>query len=141
MTVSLVQIHPILIIKLNPSAFISWFFFDSGNQLHEVNVLRQKRTARSALREWGKRIDLHLLHSLHSIDDNMEARAEHQKVKNYNVLYVVDTVLGAGAVLLIFIWILHFRSGFGWQSKPHLEFNWHPLLMVLSLVFIFAQCE
>lgn len=71
----------------------------------------------------------------------MEARAEHQKVKNYNVLYIVDTVLGAGAVLLIFIWILHFRSGFAWQSKPHLEFNWHPFLMVLGLIFIFAQCE
>lgn len=71
----------------------------------------------------------------------MEARAEHQRVKNYNVLYVIDTVLGAGAVLLIFIWILHFRSGFAWQSRPHLEFNWHPFLMVLSLVFLFAQCE
>lgn len=71
----------------------------------------------------------------------MEARAEHQKIKNYNVLYGIDTVLGGGVVLLVFIWILHFRNGFAWQSTPSLEFNWHPFLMVLSLVFLFAQCE
>lgn len=72
---------------------------------------------------------------------NMEARAEHQKTKNYNVLYGITTTMGMLLVVLILVWIFEFRGGFGWSKNPKLEFNWHPYLMVLGMLFFYSQCE
>ena len=45
------------------------------------------------------------------------------------------------AVVLTGIWMGHFRGGMSWSSDPHLEFNWHPMLMVLGLVYLYGNGE
>ncbi|KYQ55483.1 Cytochrome b561 [Trachymyrmex zeteki] len=48
---------------------------------------------------------------------------------------------GCGALLIILmaVWTGHYRNGFSWRSNPKLEFNWHPLLMTIGLVFLYAN--
>ncbi|XP_011638626.1 cytochrome b561-like isoform X2 [Pogonomyrmex barbatus] len=46
---------------------------------------------------------------------------------------------GALLVILIFVWTSFYRNGFSWRSNPGLEFNWHPLLMVIGFVFLYAN--
>ena len=48
---------------------------------------------------------------------------------------------GCGALLMILmaVWTGYYRQGFSWRSNPKLEFNWHPLLMTIGLVFLYAN--
>ncbi|KAH1011424.1 hypothetical protein HUJ04_000797 [Dendroctonus ponderosae] len=69
----------------------------------------------------------------------MEARAEHQKTKMYNTIYSFTTSMGIGLIMLVLFWLLHYRGGFAWHSDLKREFNWHPLLMILSMVFLYSQ--
>ena len=32
-----------------------------------------------------------------------------------------------------------YRGGFAWQDKPQYEFNWHPLLMTIGLIFLYGN--
>lgn len=71
----------------------------------------------------------------------MEARAENLKIRHYKSLYSFTTAVGVALLILELFWILHYRNGFAWQSQPSLEFNWHPFLMVLGMVFLYSQCK
>ncbi|XP_012530243.1 cytochrome b561 isoform X2 [Monomorium pharaonis] len=46
---------------------------------------------------------------------------------------------GALLIILMLVWTSHYRNGFSWRSNPQLEFNWHPLLMTIGLVFLYAN--
>ena len=43
------------------------------------------------------------------------------------------------AVVLAGIWTGHHLGGFSWQSNPNLEFNWHPLLMILGMIYLYGN--
>lgn len=68
----------------------------------------------------------------------MEARADHQMTKRFRLLHGIATGLGVTLVVLVLTWCLVYRNGFGWE-KPEIEFNWHPMLMVSGLIFIYSQ--
>ena len=44
-------------------------------------------------------------------------------------------------MILTVAWVGHFRGGFAWQANPSVQFNWHPVLMVTGLIFLYANCE
>ncbi|XP_045466167.1 transmembrane ascorbate-dependent reductase CYB561-like isoform X1 [Harmonia axyridis] len=69
---------------------------------------------------------------------HMEAQAEHARLKQYNTLYTITTILGGGLVILTFIWLDHYVGGFSLE-KPNTEFNWHPFLMVTGMLFLYSQ--
>lgn len=71
----------------------------------------------------------------------MEARHDHQLAKRFRILHGISVFLGIMLILLVLIWVFHFRGGVGWNKYPALEFNWHPLLMVIGFVFLYAQCK
>ena len=48
-------------------------------------------------------------------------------------------VTGIAAVVLMGIWMIHYRKGFAWQDDPSHEFNWHPFLMTIGLVFLYGN--
>ncbi|XP_020281111.1 cytochrome b561-like isoform X2 [Pseudomyrmex gracilis] len=54
---------------------------------------------------------------------------------------LVTITEGCGIVLLILVgvWISYYRGGYSWRSDPKLEFNWHPLLMIIGLVYLYSN--
>ena len=54
-------------------------------------------------------------------------------------LHLKKQVCGITAVILMGIWMNHYRKGFAWQENPKLEFNWHPLLMTIGLIFMYGN--
>ena len=46
---------------------------------------------------------------------------------------------GLAVVILMGVWTGHFRNGFAWQEDPAQEFNWHPLLMTIGLIFLLGN--
>jgi cytochrome b-561 len=50
-------------------------------------------------------------------------------------------VAGFMAVVLMGTWTGHFLGGFSWQSDPQHQFNWHPLLMTIGLIFLYGNGE
>lgn len=71
----------------------------------------------------------------------MEARNEHQQIQRFNIIYGVATGIGSLLVVLVIVWASYYRGGFAWTSNPTLEFNWHPVLMIISLIFLYSQCK
>jgi cytochrome b-561 len=48
---------------------------------------------------------------------------------------------GFVAVVLTGVWMGHFRGGFAWTTNPGMQFNLHPLLMVISMVYLYGNGE
>jgi len=48
--------------------------------------------------------------------------------------------LGLLCVILVFLWSGTWRGGFAWDGS-FLQFNWHPVLMVTSLVVLYGNGE
>ncbi|KAK8379536.1 hypothetical protein O3P69_019459 [Scylla paramamosain] len=57
----------------------------------------------------------------------------------FTKLYTLAQVLGILSVVLVGVWVGLYRGGFGWSAFPDLQFNWHPFLMVLGLVLLYAN--
>ncbi|XP_072300125.1 plasma membrane ascorbate-dependent reductase CYBRD1 [Eucyclogobius newberryi] len=42
---------------------------------------------------------------------------------------------GSLAIIFVLTWVLHYRDGLAWDGGSA-EFNWHPVLMVVGLIFL-----
>merc|ERR1711988_1835314 len=42
-------------------------------------------------------------------------------------------------VILTGIWTGHYLGGFAWRSNPSLQFNWHPFLMNLGMIYLYGN--
>lgn len=62
-----------------------------------------------------------------------------QDVSGFLPLYGFAQVTGLLAVVLMAVWMGHYRGGFAWQSDPDHQFNWHPLLMSISLIYLYGN--
>lgn len=70
----------------------------------------------------------------------MEQVAEPRiSLEGFKPLTIVMEILGATLIILVAVWCNNYRGGFAWRSDPKLEFNWHPLLMVIGFVFLYAN--
>lgn len=64
-------------------------------------------------------------------------------VHNRNVFlpaYVATQVPGVIAVVMMFVWTINYKGGFGWgEADPGHAFNWHPLLMTIGMVYLYGN--
>jgi hypothetical protein len=60
-------------------------------------------------------------------------------LEGFSLFFWLAQGLGAVAIVLVGIWTSKYRGGFAWSSDPKLEFNWHPLLMTIGMIFMYAN--
>lgn len=60
-------------------------------------------------------------------------------LEGFTLLFGLAEGIGGLAIILVAIWLGAYRGGFAWTSNPSLEFNWHPLLMTIGMVFLYAN--
>uniref|UniRef100_A0A1I8P3I8 Cytochrome b561 domain-containing protein n=1 Tax=Stomoxys calcitrans TaxID=35570 RepID=A0A1I8P3I8_STOCA len=58
---------------------------------------------------------------------------------NFKVLYVLTQLCGLTMIVLMGSWIGVHMGGLGGTGNPSLEFNWHPLLMTIGLIFLYGN--
>lgn len=47
-------------------------------------------------------------------------------------------ILGLLSLILTGVWMGKYRGGFAWDGSGH-EFNYHPLCMIIALVFLYSE--
>uniref|UniRef100_A0A1B6DWF8 Cytochrome b561 domain-containing protein n=1 Tax=Clastoptera arizonana TaxID=38151 RepID=A0A1B6DWF8_9HEMI len=62
-----------------------------------------------------------------------------EDLQGFNLIFIITQVVGVILVILVGIWTGYYRGGFAWSSSPSLEFNWHPLLMTIGMIYFFAN--
>lgn len=63
-----------------------------------------------------------------------------QKLVNFRIFYLITQMVGITIIILMGAWISLFLGGFGW-STPSIEFNWHPMLMTIGMIYLFGNCK
>ena len=53
--------------------------------------------------------------------------------------FAATQLFGASFVVLMIVWTTNYRKGFAWQENPGLQFNWHPLLMSIGLIYLYGN--
>lgn len=57
---------------------------------------------------------------------------------NFRILYLVTQMVGCTLIILMGSWISLYLGGVGW-SDPKYEFNWHPLLMTIGMIYLYGN--
>lgn len=60
-------------------------------------------------------------------------------LRGFSLGYGLVQLLGLTCIILVSVWGNHFLGGFSGPSNPKLEFNYHPLFMVLGLVVCYGN--
>uniref|UniRef100_A0A1A9V910 Cytochrome b561 domain-containing protein n=1 Tax=Glossina austeni TaxID=7395 RepID=A0A1A9V910_GLOAU len=58
---------------------------------------------------------------------------------NFKVLFVLTQLIGLTMIVLMGCWIGVHMGGLAGTSNPSIEFNWHPLLMTIGLIFLYGN--
>lgn len=69
----------------------------------------------------------------------MDRLANTSEMRWMPLLYGVTAGLSCLVIVQLLVWIFHFREGLAWQDNPSIQFNWHPLLMVISLIVLYGH--
>ena len=48
-------------------------------------------------------------------------------------------VFGIATVILTGLFTGYYWGGFAWRSDPGLQFNWHPLLMSIGMIYFYGN--
>lgn len=58
---------------------------------------------------------------------------------NFRLVYIISQLVGIVVVILMICWIGIHLGGLAWTSNPAVQFNWHPLLMTLGMIFLYGN--
>uniref|UniRef100_A0A2H8TN23 Cytochrome b561 n=1 Tax=Melanaphis sacchari TaxID=742174 RepID=A0A2H8TN23_9HEMI len=68
---------------------------------------------------------------------NIELKNDDQ-IPGYLSIYKVFQLIGIILILSVFLWLQIYRTGFGFSEIIQIC-NWHPLLMTITFVYLFAN--
>uniref|UniRef100_U5ETM5 Putative non-vertebrate eumetazoan cytochrome b n=1 Tax=Corethrella appendiculata TaxID=1370023 RepID=U5ETM5_9DIPT len=60
-------------------------------------------------------------------------------LSNFRILYLITQMVGGAIIILVGSWIGVHLGGLAWTRYPSIQFNWHPLLMVIGMVFLYGN--
>uniref|UniRef100_A0A915JSC4 Cytochrome b561 domain-containing protein n=1 Tax=Romanomermis culicivorax TaxID=13658 RepID=A0A915JSC4_ROMCU len=64
---------------------------------------------------------------------------EQQSLRCFSIIFGVSQVFGALAVILVAVWMGNYDGGFGWQDTPKQQFHYHPMFMVIGMLFLYGE--
>lgn len=74
------------------------------------------------------------------VPTNMEEiGSSSRNLVNFRLFYIISQVVGIVVVILMISWIGIHLGGLAWTSNPGVQFNWHPLLMTLGMIFLYGN--
>jgi len=59
--------------------------------------------------------------------------------RGFRFAVTASQIFGVLVVVLGAVWISQYRGGFAWSANPTLEFNYHPVMMTIGLIFLYAE--
>ena len=59
-------------------------------------------------------------------------------VKNFFAGFIASQIFGLLAIIFVSVWISKYLGGVGWSSA-NIIFNYHPLFMVLGMIFLYGD--
>lgn len=60
------------------------------------------------------------------------------QIPGYLSIYTIFQLIGIFLILSVFLWLQIYRTGFGFSGTIHIC-NWHPLLMIITFIYLFAN--
>lgn len=81
-------------------------------------------------------------------DDIMETQStssthsatNHHKYGDFRLLYLLMQMIGGAMIILMLGWVFIHLGGLSWSSTPAVQFNWHPLLMTVGMIYLYGNC-
>jgi cytochrome b-561 len=70
-----------------------------------------------------------------------EIGAPIQRLANFRLFYIFTQIVGITSIILMMSWIGTYLNGYAWTSQPSVQFNWHPLLMTIGMIFLYGNCK
>lgn len=64
-----------------------------------------------------------------------------EKLKGFLALFGITQLFGIILVVLVTYWSIAYRGGFAFRNNIDLEFNWHPFLMIIGMVYLQGSCK
>ncbi|XP_055625354.1 plasma membrane ascorbate-dependent reductase CYBRD1 [Toxorhynchites rutilus septentrionalis] len=60
-------------------------------------------------------------------------------LNNFRLLYLITQMVGITLIILVSSWVGVHLNGLAWTSRPSVQFNWHPLLMTMGMIFLYGN--
>lgn len=73
----------------------------------------------------------------------MDSSANHHvdsHLATFRLLYTVVQLIGLTLIVMMAVWVFVFMGGVSW-TEPSIQFNWHPLLMTIGMIFLYGNCK
>lgn len=72
----------------------------------------------------------------------MDEIGEHprERLVNFRIIYMITQMVGITLIILMISWVSIYLGGVG-LSTPQLEFNWHPILMTIGMIYLYGNCK
>lgn len=62
-----------------------------------------------------------------------------RKYADFRLLYLILQMIGCTLIILMMVWVFAFLGGLSWSATPKVQFNWHPLLMTIGMVYLYGN--
>lgn len=74
------------------------------------------------------------------MDGIMERLFYHLKrFGGFKPIFITTQIVGIVTIVLTGLFTGYYWGGFAWRSDPGLQFNWHPLLMTIGMIYLYGN--
>ncbi|GAB6031467.1 hypothetical protein CHUAL_009236 [Chamberlinius hualienensis] len=71
--------------------------------------------------------------------EELELESESQNLRWFTPSLITAELCGITAITMIIVWLGHFHEGFSWTGSSKAQFNYHPVLMMVGMIFLYGN--